>query len=65
VFASEFVVKHGIENNEELAHTGDERGLGVFAIGTQPHFHSTDAVIFGTGLVHQTFCAARPGLGAS
>jgi excisionase family DNA binding protein len=28
-----FVVKHGIENNEELAHTGDERGLGVFTIG--------------------------------
>jgi len=26
-------------------------------------FHSTDAVIFGTGPVHQTFCAAWPGLG--
>jgi len=28
-------------------------------------FHSTAAVIFGTGPVHQTFCAAWPGLGAS
>src|SRR5216684_1049577 len=27
-----FVVKHGIENNEELAHTGDERGLGVLTV---------------------------------
>jgi hypothetical protein len=23
------IVKHGIENDEELAHTGDQRGLGV------------------------------------
>ena len=27
-------------------------------------FYSTDAVIFGTGPVYQTFCAAWPGLGA-
>jgi hypothetical protein len=29
-----FVVKHGIENNEEFAHAGDERGLGVLTIAT-------------------------------
>src|SRR6266850_2074733 len=40
-----FVVKHGIENNEELAHTGDERGLGVFTVGTQPQIESSDGGI--------------------
>jgi len=35
-------VKHGIENNQELAHTSDERGLGVFTIGTQPQIESSD-----------------------
>ena len=39
------VVKHGVENNEELAHTGDERGLGVFIIGTQPQIESSDGGI--------------------
>ena len=29
------VVKHGVENNEELAHTGDERLLCRFASRTQ------------------------------
>src|SRR6266436_3916045 len=37
-----FVVKHGIENNEELAHTGDERGLGVLTVGAQPQVESSD-----------------------
>ena len=27
------VARHGIENNEELAHAGDERGLGVLTAG--------------------------------
>src|SRR5580693_5589119 len=40
-----FVVKHGIENSEELAHTGDERGLGVLTIGTQPQIESSDGGI--------------------
>src|SRR5216683_1121873 len=40
-----FVVKHGIENNEELAHTGDERGLGVFTVGAQPQIESSDGGI--------------------
>jgi len=31
-----FVVKHGIENNEELAHAGGERGLGVLTVGAKP-----------------------------
>jgi hypothetical protein len=39
------VVKHGIENHEELAHAGDERGLGVLTIGTQPHIESSDSGI--------------------
>jgi hypothetical protein len=36
-----FVVKHGVENNEELAHTGDERELGLLAIGTQSQTESS------------------------
>src|SRR6266851_6063195 len=40
-----FVVKHGIENNEELAHTGDERGLGVLTVGAQPQIESSDGGI--------------------
>src|SRR6266852_3232719 len=40
-----FVVKHGIENNEELAHTGDERGLGVLTVGAQPQIESSDSGI--------------------
>jgi hypothetical protein len=31
-----FVVKHGTENKQELAHTGRERGLGVLTVGAQP-----------------------------
>src|SRR6266852_300536 len=40
-----FVVKHGIENNEELAHTGDERGLCVLTVGAQPQIESSDGGI--------------------
>src|SRR5712692_3921241 len=40
-----FVVKHSIENNEELAHTGDERGLGVLTVGAQPEIESSDGGI--------------------
>src|SRR5216684_1688568 len=40
-----FVVKHGIENNEELAHTGDERGLGVLTVGAQPQIEGSDGGI--------------------
>src|SRR5216683_4252529 len=40
-----FVVKHGIENNEELAHTGDEHGLGVLTAGAQPQIESSDGGI--------------------
>src|SRR5260370_29015318 len=40
-----FVVKHGIENNEELAHAGDERGLGVLTVGAQPEIESSDGGI--------------------
>ena len=40
-----FVVKHDIENNEELAHAGDERGLCVLTIGTQPQIESSDSGI--------------------
>ena len=40
-----FVVKHGIENNEKLAHAGDERGLCVLTIGTQPQIESSDSGI--------------------
>jgi hypothetical protein len=36
------VVKHGVENNEELADTGDERGLGVLTVSTQPQIKSSD-----------------------
>ncbi len=39
------VVKHGIENNEELAHAGDERELGVLTVGTQPQIESSDGRI--------------------
>jgi hypothetical protein len=39
------VVKHGIENNKEFAHAGDERGLGVLTIGTQPQIESSDGGI--------------------
>ncbi len=38
-------MKHGIENNQEFAHTGDERGLGVLTIGTQPQIESSDGGI--------------------
>jgi hypothetical protein len=37
-------VKHGIENNEELAHAGGERWLGVLAVGTKPQVESFDSV---------------------
>ena len=40
-----FVVNHGVENNEKLAHAGDERGLGVLPIGTQPQIESSDGGI--------------------
>ena len=38
-------MKHGIENNQEFAHTGDERGLGVLPIRTQPKIESSDGGI--------------------
>jgi hypothetical protein len=40
-----FVVQHGIENHEELAHAGDERGLGVLTIGAQSEIESSDSWI--------------------
>ena len=40
-----FVVEHGVENDEELTHAGDERGLGVLAAGTQPQIESSDGGI--------------------
>ena len=40
-----FVVQHGVENHEELAHTGGERGLGVLTIGAQPQLESSDSRI--------------------
>src|SRR5271167_2623277 len=64
VFASEFVVKHGIENNEELAHAGDERGLGVLTIGTQPQIESSDGRI-AAHTCHRRHIQDTPDLGAS
>ena len=40
-----FVVKHGIENNQKLAHAGDERGLGMLSVGTQPPIEDSDSGI--------------------
>src|SRR5271168_2817523 len=40
-----FVMKHGVENDEELPHAGGERGLGVFTIGTQPEIEGSDGEI--------------------
>jgi hypothetical protein len=39
------VVKHGVEDNQEFAHTGDERGFGVLPVGTQPQIESFDGGI--------------------
>jgi hypothetical protein len=39
------VMKHGVEDNEELAHTGGERGLGVLTVGTQSQIESSDGGI--------------------
>ena len=39
------VVQHGIENHEEFAHAGDERGLGVLTLGMQPQIESSDGRI--------------------
>ena len=39
------VVKHGIENNEELAHGGRERRLGVLTVATQSKIESSDGGI--------------------
>jgi hypothetical protein len=40
-----FVVKHDIENNEKLAHAGDERELDMLTIGTQPEIEGSDGGI--------------------
>jgi hypothetical protein len=40
-----FVVQHGIENHKELAHAGDEGGLGVLTIGPQSEIESSDSWI--------------------
>jgi hypothetical protein len=40
-----FVVQHGIEDNEELAHAGGERGLGVLTVGTKSQIESSDSGI--------------------
>src|ERR1700693_4063626 len=40
-----FVVEHGVENDEELTHAGDERGLGALAAATQPQIESSDGGI--------------------
>jgi hypothetical protein len=39
------VVQHGVENNEQLAYAGGERGLGVLSAGTQPQIESSDGGI--------------------
>jgi len=40
-----FVENQGIENNEKLAHAGDERGLCVLTVCTQPQIESSDSGI--------------------
>src|SRR5260370_42546065 len=66
-----FVVKHGIENNEELAPTGDERGLGVLTVGAQPQIESSDGGISAHSRlpcpipVAPPLCAASPGSAAT
>jgi len=40
-----FVMRHGIENHEELARAGDQRVLGVLTISTQPQTESSDGRI--------------------
>jgi hypothetical protein len=41
-------MKHGIENNQELAHAGDDCEIGVFTVGSRearrsgPHSEITD-----------------------
>ena len=66
-----FVVQHGIENNEELAHAGGERGFGVLTIGPQPQIESSDGGITtdsrlspytgraGPGRVHPRYTGCR------
>src|SRR5450631_3132350 len=59
-----FVVNHGVENNEKLAHAGDERGLGVLPIGTQPQIESSDGGITANSR-HRRHIQDAPDLGAS
>ena len=59
-----FVVQHGIENNEELAHAGGERGFGVLTIGPQPQTESSDGGIT-TDSRHCRHIQDAPDLGAS
>ena len=58
------VEKHGVENNEELAHAGDARGLGVLAIGTQSQIVSSDGGIAANS-GHCSHIQDAPNLGAS
>jgi hypothetical protein len=58
------IVKHGIENNQEFSHTGDERGLGVLAIRTQPQIESSDGGIAANSR-HRRHLQDAPDLGAS
>jgi len=57
-------VKHGVENNEELAHTRDERGLGVLPIGAQPQIEGSDGGI-AANTCHRRHIQDAPNLGAA
>ena len=59
-----FVVQHGIENHKELAHAGDERGLGVLTIGAQSEIESSDSWIAANAR-HRRHIQDAPNLGTS
>jgi hypothetical protein len=54
-----FVVKHGIENNEKLAHAGNECGLGMLTVGTQPEIEGSDGGITANS-GHRPHIQAKP-----
>jgi hypothetical protein len=57
-------VKHGIENNEELAHAGGERRHGVLTVATQSQIESSDGGIAAHSR-HRRHIQDAPDLGAS
>ena len=59
-----FVVKHGIENDKELAHAGGQRGLGMLTIGTQPQIESFDGRIAANAR-HRRHIQDAPDLGTA